>query len=477
MFHRILSLFFVLNCCTSSLLSQVHAYIQSTVFYQDENPYVELFYIMSIDEASQSSHIALQILVKQNNEYVKALKYNFNTQQSKKHHPILHIERIILPIGSYEIESVFNHSNSIETEHRLLNPVEIKPKNASINISEIQLCSTLKNTLDSTYKYQKNGIQYEPQLFNTYEPQDRLMQFYYETYSNQEQKESLIHHYIIEKIDTLLHRTKVIDWYKKKEIKRYNPVIITQDISNLPSGNYILRIELLKMDKSMVTKTEIGFIRINPFWDRFVDVYYEETASRRFFETLPNDTAQYMLKAIKPNVPSTDMPILNYLKKNGNIAEIKLYLYDFFRKASNDASSPSKYFEYLNTALAVDTRFNSGFGKGFETDRGVIYMRYGNPSEIIPVDQDNGAFPYEIWLYNKIVKTNQVNVKFLFYNPDLAGGDFRLLHSTARGERNNPRWEPELYKRVQSEIIQNDGIDDTKVQSNFHRRAREYFDN
>ena len=104
-------------------------------------------------------------------------------------------------------------------------------------------------------------------------------------------------------------------------------------------------------------------------------------------------------------------------------------------------------------------------------------MRYGNPSEIIPVDQDNGAFPYEIWLYNKIVKTNQVNVKFLFYNPDLAGGDFRLLHSTARGERNNPRWEPELYKRVQSEIIQNDGIDDTKVQSNFHRRAREYFDN
>ena len=55
---------------------------------------------------------------------------------------------------------------------------EIKPKNASINISEIQLCSTLKNTLDSTYKYQKNGIQYEPQLFNTYEPQDRLMQFY-----------------------------------------------------------------------------------------------------------------------------------------------------------------------------------------------------------------------------------------------------------------------------------------------------------
>lgn len=42
------------------------------------------------------------------------------------------------------------------------------------------------------------------------------MQFYYETYSNQEQKESLIHHYIIEKIDTLLHRTKVIDWYKKK---------------------------------------------------------------------------------------------------------------------------------------------------------------------------------------------------------------------------------------------------------------------
>ena len=82
-----------------------------------------------------------------------------------------------------------------------------------------------------------------------------------------------------------------------------------------------------------------------------------------------------------------------------------------------------------------------------------------------------------IWIYNKIEKTNQSNAKLLFYNPDLAGSDFRLLHSTVRGERNNPRWEPELYKRAATEIIGNNTIDATRVRDNFHRRAREYFEN
>ena len=38
-----------------------------------------------------------------------------------------------------------------------------------------------------------------------------------------------------------------------------------------------------------------------------------------------------------------------------------------------------QYDAYLNLARAVDKKFNSGFGYGFETDRGRIFMKYGAP--------------------------------------------------------------------------------------------------
>jgi hypothetical protein len=73
--------------------------------------------------------------------------------------------------------------------------------------------------------------------------------------------------------------------------------------------------------------------------------------------------------------------------------------------------------------------------------------------------------------------TNQRNVKFLFYNPTLAGDDFVTLHSTARGEISNPRWERDLYARNAGEQYDGDNYQDaTQMQRNVNRNARVYFE-
>jgi hypothetical protein len=73
--------------------------------------------------------------------------------------------------------------------------------------------------------------------------------------------------------------------------------------------------------------------------------------------------------------------------------------------------------------------------------------------------------------------TNQRNVKFLFYNPSLAGDDFVTLHSTARGEISNPRWERDLYARNAGEQYDGDNYQDaTEMQRNVNRNARVYFE-
>ena len=128
----------------------------------------------------------------------------------------------------------------------------------------------------------------------------------------------------------------------------------------------------------------------------------------------------------------------------------------------------------MEVAKAVDKLYADGFGYGFESDRGRIFIKYGRPNDVIKVDNEPSAPPYEIWFYNDFPQTNQADVKFLFYAPEL-GINYRLLHSTVRGEINNPRWQLELYNAVPNEVSGSNYIDATGVQPNNNRRAAEYF--
>jgi hypothetical protein len=89
-------------------------------------------------------------------------------------------------------------------------------------------------------------------------------------------------------------------------------------------------------------------------------------------------------------------------------------------------------------------------GYGFETDRGNIFMKYGAPNDVVSVEDEPSAPPYEIWIYYSFPVTAQFDVKFLFYSPELANS-YNLLHSTCENEINNPAWEQILYKSALSE--------------------------
>ncbi|RMD73925.1 MAG: GWxTD domain-containing protein, partial [Bacteroidetes bacterium] len=186
---------------------------------------------------------------------------------------------------------------------------------------------------------------------------------------------------------------------------------------------------------------------------------------------LDSAALRYSLKAIAPLVNDHEGELLNTILREGNLDAQRLFLFHYW--ANRNPNNPRLAYEaFMEVARAVDRKFRSGFGYGFETDRGYVFIKYGAPDDIVTVEDDPDAPPYEIWSYNYLPRTGQTNVKFLFYNPSLAGGDFRLLHSTARGEINNPRWEVELYRNSPTEIEGTNYLDGTVMQDKMGRRAR-----
>ncbi|MDZ7363422.1 MAG: GWxTD domain-containing protein [candidate division KSB1 bacterium] len=79
--------------------------------------------------------------------------------------------------------------------------------------------------------------------------------------------------------------------------------------------------------------------------------------------------------------------------------------------------------EFYRRVAFAQMRFAvAGSGKaGWETDRGRIYIKYGPPREVHHQFAEQGATPYEIWLYPDL------DLHFIFRDKTGAG-DFELVH-------------------------------------------------
>ncbi len=76
-----------------------------------------------------------------------------------------------------------------------------------------------------------------------------------------------------------------------------------------------------------------------------------------------------------------------------------------------------------------------GHSPGWRSDRGRVYIVYGPPKEVERHTADPATRDYEVWTY-------AMEGQAVFFFVDERGyGDFRLVHSTVRGEISNPAWE------------------------------------
>jgi GWxTD domain-containing protein len=95
---------------------------------------------------------------------------------------------------------------------------------------------------------------------------------------------------------------------------------------------------------------------------------------------------------------------------------------------------------YLDRVATANQRYHSMGRDGWHTDRGRVYILFGEPDEVDRFPNSDNGKPYEIWHYNQI----ENSVQFVFV--DRSGyGEYILVHSTKRGELQDNDWERTLH--------------------------------
>jgi GWxTD domain-containing protein len=131
-------------------------------------------------------------------------------------------------------------------------------------------------------------------------------------------------------------------------------------------------------------------------------------------------------------------------EKLSNIDGKREYMFEFWKaKDENSAASENDFYrKYLQRLELCNDRYTSMGKQGWKTDRGRVYLLYGEPTEIERYPNQLETRPYEIWNYNEL----EGGVYFVF--ADLTGfSDYQLVTSTKRGELRDENWQRRIVVR------------------------------
>ena len=120
------------------------------------------------------------------------------------------------------------------------------------------------------------------------------------------------------------------------------------------------------------------------------------------------------------------------------------FMFEFWKaKDENAATGENEFFrKYLQRIELCNDKYTSMGKQGWRTDRGRVYLLYGEPTEIERYPNQLETRPYEIWHYNEL----EGGVYFVF--ADLTGfSDYQLVNSTKRGELRDDSWERRIQVR------------------------------
>jgi GWxTD domain-containing protein len=229
----------------------------------------------------------------------------------------------------------------------------------------------------------------------------------------------------------------------KRETSNHVNVVFNEfDISSLPTGNYNLVISVRDRENKEIASQSIFFHRSNPGVKYNTNSLHNVAIANSFVARLNSpDTLREFIRMCSPIAGPNEKLFINYNIVSGDLLTLQQFFLDFWLQRSA-ADPEGAWIKYYQTVLGVDAEFSSTNKKGYETDRGRVYLQYGPPNQRVIEPYTASTLPYEIWQYYQFGK--QTDLKFVFYTRDRSLNDFELAHSNAIGEIKNVNWQYEI---------------------------------
>jgi GWxTD domain-containing protein len=311
---------------------------------------------------------------------VSAFARNFAETNSRSRNAV-HVDELLVPPGTYKVRVSLTADKEGRRKSRWEGKLTLAPSDPLLRVSDIYWIAEDTALADA-------GI---PRVVESYSTEDTVASVRVQLISSGKDSVRIKWSLLGQKKDSLHAEETSLLPTGKVEVIDY-----TVHLKGLPAQNYTLKFEAVGNGR-------------------------REARSRNFSIHFPGipvsiTNIEMAIRQLKYIAVSADY---NRLRNAAPADREKLFkqFWDDQAKASN--ADPTELMEEYYRRVEYSNEKFSTNRPGWENDRGRIYIRYGEPTDVERHPFESGSRPYEIWFYS------QLSLRFVFV--DYTGfGDYNL---------------------------------------------------
>lgn len=438
--------------------AQVEVVFESRIFYTaDGKPLVEVnmamltgtFGIMSNDRGFLQAQVEVLTIIEQQGSIVDYAKTVVNGPEGldSTQSDLIHQEHFALAPGYYDLSIEVRDLAKADTSVRRMNaPLAVGTMPSGVSVSDILFAERIEPAIAGDHS--KYGYNTVPLLTDYLPSSIKKLNFYAEVHGTERSmgKDSL---YLLSYQIEGFENKAVFGPFKRvirAKAKAVEPLIAEFDIADLPSGNYVLAVEVRDKGGTLIARKEQFFQRNNPIsYNYDLQSMDRLDLDGKFAGAFANrDSLVDFIASLRPIADPLEGKIIEDRHKDKDMELMKRFFYSFW--ANRSADPEAAWRTYRAEVVKVNKMFGCRLLKGYETDRGRVYLKYGAPNTMMDRFNEMGTLPYTIWHYYRAGRFT--NRRFVFYQPEMANMCMQLLHSEVPGEMSNPQWNNILHQRT-----------------------------
>ncbi len=475
------ALLFTIFSIASGLASPLATFNYKIFYVPEKGPVVETYIDISgrsvmilADKKDQwTAKVELTLIFKKGEEIVtfdkKLIESPIMNPNSRA--DFMDVQRFALPPGMYTLEIQIRDANDeADIPQTSEIAITVAPPKTDVFISDIELISGYKKT-EKPGMFSKSGFDLLPMVNDDHlnENMNEVV-FYAEVYNTDGLVDTdmfLIKAFVADTLWNKIEESTVK--YDRRETGPVVPVLIRLPISEVKSGYYNIILEAVSKENVVLARQGLGAYRSHPgnVVD-MADVAKETVAASWVMQYRGKEEMFHYIRCLRPI--ASDRELITLDNTFGKIDETDLtymqhYFYTFWTNR-NETDSEIEWLQYKEKVKLAEDKFGTRNKQGYETDRGRVFLKYGQPNDMTDVANEPSSYPYQIWRYYHVGSFN--NVKFVFYDPMLMGSDYDLLHCEfIPGETNNPNWRSALKQRTGNTSTNDANQFGGKIEENF----------
>ncbi len=308
-----------------------------------------------------------------------------------------------------------------------------------VMISDIELSTSIYKSDNTKSPFYKNTLEIIPNPSGLYGMNLNELHYYYEIYGLTEN--NISENYTINYSVNDLNNVNLIS--SSKQFKRKNDSKADFGkfiIDSLDRGSYFFKVTISDTLKNVNISSEKKFYIFNnsriPVTTSDQNDYLKSEYSNKSEAEIENDFDKMIyVMSDKDKDKFEELNTLNDKRK---------FLFEFWK--AKDINPNTQVLEskitYFKRVSEANKSYKEAYTEGWKTDRGRIYIIYGQPDDVEKYPFESQSKSYEIWKYNSIEGGGECS----FVEIQQATGVYKLVHSTFRNELRNMDWRDQIDK-------------------------------